>query len=134
MGLEVARELGLPTCGTAPRGYRTEAGPDSSLAGFGLREHPKPAYVQRTRQNVMDSDGTVLYGDTESRGCKATIEFLPESEQTLPHQSCRRRTDCIYPRDPHPYPKCSGQPHEQTDAGFVRCVPEFASAGTAAYW
>jgi hypothetical protein len=81
MGLEVARELGLPTGGTVPKGYRTEDGPDPSLAAFGLREHPKPAYVRRTRQNVMDSDGTVLYGDTEPRGCKATIEFCQKENK-----------------------------------------------------
>ena len=36
MGLEVARELGLPTGGTAPKSYWTENGADPSLAAFGL--------------------------------------------------------------------------------------------------
>jgi hypothetical protein len=81
MGLEVALELGLPTGGTAPKDYRTEDGPDHSLVTFGLREHSKPANVQRTHQNVMDSDGTVLYSDTESRGCKATIGFCQRANK-----------------------------------------------------
>ena len=31
LGLEVARSLGTPTGGVAPKGYLTESGPNSSL-------------------------------------------------------------------------------------------------------
>jgi hypothetical protein len=75
MGLEVAHELGLPTGGTAPKGYLTEKGADPSLAAFGLTEHPSRDYTKRTRQIVLDSDATVLYGDPESPGSKTTIEY-----------------------------------------------------------
>jgi hypothetical protein len=75
MGLEVARELGLPTGGTAPKGYWTEKGADPSLADFGLTEHPSRDYTNRTRQNVVDSGATVLYGDPESSGSKTTIQY-----------------------------------------------------------
>jgi hypothetical protein len=37
MGLEVARELGLSTGGTAAKGYLTEKGADPSLAAIGLK-------------------------------------------------------------------------------------------------
>lgn len=47
-GLEAARTLGIPTGGTAPRGYLTETGPDESLREFGLTESKSSAYVVRT--------------------------------------------------------------------------------------
>ncbi len=75
MGLEVARELGLPTGGTAPKGYLTEKGANLSLADFGLTEHPSKDYTNRTRQNVVDADATVIYGDSESPGSRTTIEY-----------------------------------------------------------
>lgn len=70
--LEIARELGIPTGGYAPRGWRTEAGADPSLADFGLIEARFPSYRLRTRLNVRHSHGTVLFGDTCSPGCVAT--------------------------------------------------------------
>lgn len=81
MALELARELGLATGGTAPRGYRTEVGPDPSLAAFGLREHIERDYSFRTKQNVLDGDATVLYGDTEPAGCQLTIDYAEEQDK-----------------------------------------------------
>ena len=75
MGLEVARELGLKTGGMAPRGYRTENGPDLSLKELGLLEWITDDYASRTRQNILDSDGTVLYGNSNSPGSKLTVSI-----------------------------------------------------------
>jgi hypothetical protein len=74
MGLEVARELGFPTGGLAPRDFMTELGPDPSLADFGLVALPQKEYPVRTRKNVVDSDGTVIYGDLTG-GTRLTAEF-----------------------------------------------------------
>lgn len=42
-GLEGARLLGIPTGGTAPKGYRTENGPNLTLRDtYGLVEHWSP--------------------------------------------------------------------------------------------
>jgi hypothetical protein len=71
--LEIARELGIPTGGFAPLGWRTDEGPDPSLAEFGLVEVHFPSYRLRTRANVRASHGTVIYGDTSSPGCCCTI-------------------------------------------------------------
>ena len=71
-GLEVAREHGFATGGFAPRGYRTEVGPDPSLADFGLLEHPHPSYPPRTYANVRASDFTVWFGKVGSPGYKCT--------------------------------------------------------------
>lgn len=75
MGLEVAKELGFDTGGTAPRDYRTETGNDPSLQSFGLVTHSSRSYGPRTLINVVDSDGTVLFGDLSSPGSRATIRY-----------------------------------------------------------
>jgi hypothetical protein len=71
--LVAAKRLGLDTGGTAPKGYRTDAGPQPDvLRGFGLIEHPSSAYPPRTVCNVRDSDATVLFGILTSPGCALT--------------------------------------------------------------
>ena len=73
-GLEVAKELGLETGGTAPKGYRTETGPNLALRDiYGLKESIHWNYSYRTYVNVMDADGTVIFGDRNSAGSKQTI-------------------------------------------------------------
>lgn len=59
-GLEAARQAGLQTGGTVPRGWRTELGTDLSLRAFGVSEHASPNYPARTQANVIDSDGTLI--------------------------------------------------------------------------
>lgn len=66
-GLEVAKELGFATGGMAPKGYRTENGPDLSLRDeFGLIEHASPEWLPRTRWNVANSDATLIFGERSS--------------------------------------------------------------------
>lgn len=71
-GLEVARELGLETGGTAPLKYITEKGPDPSLKDFGLVESTTTAYPPRTARNVADADATLWFGSTNSPGYRCT--------------------------------------------------------------
>jgi hypothetical protein len=59
-GLLAARKCGIPTGGTAPKGYLTENGPRPELAEFGLVEHTSSNYPPRTRKNVKDSDLTLI--------------------------------------------------------------------------
>ena len=65
----------VPTGGTAPPGFMTEAGPAPWLADkFGLVEgqaDPK-VYPKRTMKNIEDSDGTLLMGNKSSSGSKLT--------------------------------------------------------------
>jgi hypothetical protein len=89
MGLEVARDLGLETGGTAPIGFMTENGPDLKLRDvFGLREitpeeneqyiylfnrNLKDRYTGRTCTNVRESNGTVIFASNKnSSGTKLT--------------------------------------------------------------
>jgi hypothetical protein len=80
MGLEVARELGIPTGGSAPRDFLTENGPDPSLPGFGLVALPSALNKVRTLRNVLDSDATVIYGDLVG-GTQLTLEFCEVNER-----------------------------------------------------
>jgi putative molybdenum carrier protein len=58
-GLEAAAALGLPTGGQAPAGFRTEAGADPALKGFGLTAGGLPD--SRTERNVVDADATAIF-------------------------------------------------------------------------
>jgi hypothetical protein len=74
--LQVAFEMGYKTGGTAPLGYKTDEGPNPALLRdlYGLKESWSPGYRVRTMQNVRDADGTILFGHTESPGCRLTID------------------------------------------------------------
>ena len=53
-GLIGAKRAGIKTGGTAPRGYKTEKGPQiQSLKYLGLVEHPSEHYRHRTQQIDM---------------------------------------------------------------------------------
>ena len=76
-GLKAGVDLGLETGGWVPKGRRTEAGPMSTdhMILYGLKEHKDPSYVPRTLENVIDSDGTALFGNMGSSGSKLTINM-----------------------------------------------------------
>lgn len=76
IGLEIAKELGIETGGTAPKYFKTENGSDKSLKDFGLVEDDSSDYNPRTEKNIIDSDGTVIFGNTKSAGSKLTIQLL----------------------------------------------------------
>lgn len=78
-GLVAAKILGIKTSGTCPYGCRTENGSDRSLTlEYGLIEHVSPDYPPRTRCNVEESDGTVIFGIPWSPGSKLTRELCIE--------------------------------------------------------
>lgn len=73
LGLEVAHSLGMPTGGIAPKGYLTENGPNKQLRAYKLTEHTSAQYPPRTRANVRQSDGTVIFGHVTG-GTKLTLD------------------------------------------------------------
>lgn len=78
-GLRAAYSLGIPTGGTMPKGWKTQAGPRPDLGElYGLEESRSEKYPPRTKKNVKDSDVTILFGDMNSRGCKLTIKYCDE--------------------------------------------------------
>jgi hypothetical protein len=85
-GLLAARELGIPSGGTAPKDWRTETGSDEQLLrSFGLIECSEPGYDARTRKNVLDSDGTLLLGSCASGGSALTAQFAGEAGKPFFH-------------------------------------------------
>jgi hypothetical protein len=71
-GLIAGWRMGILTGGTAPDNFKTQLGPNPLLETFGLR--PGGDYNQRTKTNILDSDGTVVIGvDLTSPGSRLTI-------------------------------------------------------------
>jgi hypothetical protein len=75
-GLMAAKAHDIPTGGMAPKNYWTEKGSNYELRDvYGLTESPVMGYTHRTKENVKNSDGTVLFGDMTSSGSRSTIEL-----------------------------------------------------------
>lgn len=70
--LDAAAALGIPTGGWCPKGWRTDAGTDPSLATFHLQETQLSDYRTRTLLNVRKADATVWFGTVTSPGGKLT--------------------------------------------------------------
>lgn len=84
-GLAAAVILGLKTGGTAPKGYRTQAGSAYWLKKLGVVEHASPNYPPRTKQNILDSDGTLIFGDITSKGCALTQNICEDESKPYIH-------------------------------------------------
>lgn len=82
-GLEAALTLGLAVGGTVPLGKKTDAGPlpDYEMQIYHLRENSSPYYPARTLANVRNSNGTVLFGNMESPGCRLTMKYCREQKR-----------------------------------------------------
>lgn len=74
-GLDAAKHCGLETGGWMPKGWTTLQGPKPEYAEkYGLQEHKNVGYSPRTKQNVFDSDATLIFaGNWSSPGTKLTI-------------------------------------------------------------
>ncbi len=78
-GLRAGLCLGIETGGVAPKGYRTEDGFEKDeLTRYGLTEHNSTSYIPRTKLNVKESDGTVVFCDVTSAGSRLTVEICRE--------------------------------------------------------
>jgi hypothetical protein len=82
-GLVGAERCGIPTGGCAPRGYKTENGPQPILQSrFGLVAHPSPHYADRTRENVIKSNAVVVFATrSDSVGTKLTIDLCDKHQK-----------------------------------------------------
>jgi len=85
IGLEKAKEWGIATGGTAPKGFKIQGGHDTSLRRFGLKEHPSADYRPRTKLNVENSDGTLIIStqNRASSGSKLTERYAREGNKPL---------------------------------------------------
>ena len=79
MGLQKGKKLGYQTGGTAPPNYMTETGSDRSLkTKYGLEEGEADRFtwVKRTRKNLLDSDGTVIFSRARDKSKDTTIKAI----------------------------------------------------------
>ncbi len=82
IAVAVAMSLGLETGGTAPKGFRTQRGDDPTLKDYGLVEHRSRDYPPRTRMNVQDSDGTIIFAhNLNSPGTRLTKRACDEDDK-----------------------------------------------------
>jgi hypothetical protein len=90
-GLEAAKVLGIQTGGTTMPGFMTSKGPDYALRDkFGLREVQSSNWLLtsqhlaiRTRKNVENSDGTIIFRTAASPGSDLTISLCQERNKPL---------------------------------------------------
>jgi hypothetical protein len=81
-----AQDFGIATFGWMPRGYLTEAGPRPEFADFyGAREMPTEHHAKRTLANVRESDATLWFGATDSRGAKVTFKACQRLHKPCQH-------------------------------------------------
>lgn len=81
-GLDAAIFHNIPHGGWCPEGRRAEDGriPDD----YCLKETESRNYTVRTKQNVIDSDGTlILFEDSLSRGTGLTAKFARQNTRPL---------------------------------------------------
>lgn len=75
-GLIWAKKNKLVTGGHIPKGFRTDEGAHPEYAKlYGIVETQDTGYPLRTRMNVMQGDGTLLFGQMNSPGCKLTTKY-----------------------------------------------------------
>ncbi len=73
--IEVGKRLGIPTGGLVPRGWQTEQGPKPALQDLGFTESNSTDYAVRTRQNVEQSDATLIFAiNPDSDGTRLTVD------------------------------------------------------------
>ncbi|RDJ35293.1 MAG: hypothetical protein DWQ19_10790 [Crenarchaeota archaeon] len=79
-GLKVAKDFGLETGGSIPKGWITTDGPHPEYAElYNIVEHYSPKYPPRTFKNVRDSDGTIrLAFNFNSPGEICTLKALDQ--------------------------------------------------------
>ena len=78
--LDTALSMGVEVGGWCPEGRASEDG--GIPEPYPLTELPGAGYPERTRQNVIDSDGTIIiYFTCPSGGTKLTIDFCIEEKK-----------------------------------------------------
>jgi len=82
--LDVAIKMEIPHFGWVPKGRLAEDGRISDK--YNLREIPTDIYADRTKQNVLDSNGTVILSHGElTGGSKLTQELAKEHHRPYLH-------------------------------------------------
>lgn len=99
-GLKAAKELNLKTGGTAAKMYMTSKGPNYTLRDeYGLNEIDTSkwrnqslfvAYIERSKINVDNSDGTIAFRTKKSSGTEKTIGYCINKQWKEPLELTNR--------------------------------------------
>lgn len=82
--LDFALEFNIPHGGWVPKGRKAEDGVIPDI--YELQEMPTASYPKRTEQNVMDSEGTLIFSHGELTGGSAlTQQFARRHERPSMH-------------------------------------------------
>jgi hypothetical protein len=82
--LYAAKDLALATGGQMPKGWKTEAGPRPDFAErFGLEENSHEGYRPRTTHNVLQADGTLIFGRLTEPGSMWTQSVTQRANSPL---------------------------------------------------
>jgi hypothetical protein len=76
-GLDAAIELGIAHGGWIPKGRKTEEGP--LPAKYKLKEMGTTSYPKRTEQNILDSEGTLIFTFGKLTGGSALTRKLAKT-------------------------------------------------------
>lgn len=89
--LDIAIKLGIPHGGWVPKGRLTEDGPLAEK--YDLKEMPTDNYPERTEQNVIDSQGTVIFSHGDlTEGSAFTEEMAKKHCRPYLHIDLDRTT------------------------------------------
>lgn len=81
-GLLAGKALNIPTGGYAPRGWKTERGPQEELLkSFNLLEWQAFGYSARTFANVNICDATLIVGNINSPGSLLTKKYCSNNKK-----------------------------------------------------
>lgn len=81
LALQVATDLGFETGGTSCKCWKTEEGKNELLLKrYGLKECTRSGYPARTKQNIKDSDLTIILYDNIGPGSRLTMRSCEEYE------------------------------------------------------
>lgn len=81
IALQIAKKCGLETGGTAPKDYLTESGSNFELkTKYGLTESKYKSYPPRTKQNIKDSNATLIFKhpSVDTNGTNLTVKLCKE--------------------------------------------------------
>lgn len=101
-GLDAAIALGLGHGGWAPKNWRAEDGQVPAIYRANMRQSSSPDYGLRTRLNVQDSDGTLVFsfaeeltGGSAFTARSAAAQKKPCMHLALPARGRTRITDAV---------------------------------------
>lgn len=90
--LDFALANNYPCGGWCPKGRRADDGTIPDL--YPLKELSSPEYAARTKQNILDSDATlVIYDSIPDRGTKYTIEQCLKLKRPVLYHALEKEND-----------------------------------------